>query len=247
MLSDMFGRDWMPGRDAFMKIMRKYKLLRQPSRRRHTTNSNHRYHKWKNLIKGYIPNNPNSLWVSDITYIDTDKGSCYLHLVTDAYSHKIIGWSLAASLSAFFTLKALKMAISQSGKENLEGLIHHSDRGVQYCCDMYVEELQKHHIAISMTEDYKPTDNAIAERVNGTIKTERIYLQAKRFKDKEDAESQIAQFINFYNTRRPHMSIGMQTPEMAHLQQGMQNKHWKRKKYVNKGMQETERTLSLQI
>lgn len=246
MLCDLFGRGRMPGRDAFLKLLRSHKLLRKPPRRRHTTNSNHRYHKWKNLIKGYVPDAANRLWVSDITYIETDEGCCYLHLVTDCYSHKIVGWSLSSSLSAFFTLKALRMAVAQTGRDNLEGLVHHSDRGIQYCCDLYVGELQKHHIAISMTEDYRPTDNAVAERVNGTIKTERVYVQPQRFKDRQDAERQIAEFIDFYNNRRPHMSIGMQTPETAHCQQGEQRKCWKRKKFRRKDEMEAERFLPLQ-
>ena len=231
MLCDMFSKDWMPGRDAFLKILSKNMLLGSPPKPRHTTNSNHRYHKWKNLVKGFMPTGPNQLWVSDITYIDTDNGISYLHLVTDAYSHKIIGWRLAASLAAVFTLEALRMAITQTGKDDLEGIIHHSDRGVQYCCDMYIEELQKYNIRISMTEDYKPTDNAIAERVNGTIKTERIYVQDHRFKNIKDATGQIRSFIDFYNNKRPHMSIGMQTPAMAHQQEGKQEKCWKTKIY----------------
>lgn len=226
MLCDLFGRAWMPGRDKFMAFLAKRRLLGKRPRPRHTTNSNHRYHKWKNLIKGFVPTSANQLWVSDITYIDTDNGCCYLHLVTDAYSHKIIGWTVVASLGAVFSLEALRMAIKQTGKSDLTGLIHHLDRGVQYCCDMYVEELQKHNIRISMTEDYKPTDNAIAERVNGTIKTERIYVQKHRFKDLEEARSSIAEFIDFYNNRRPHMSIGMQTPAVAHGQSGEQKKCW---------------------
>lgn len=245
MLCDMFGRTWMPGRDAFLSILRKHKLLRLPLRRRHTTNSNHRYHKWKNLVKGYQPDGTNQLWVSDITYIDTDEGSCYLHLVTDAYSRKIIGWRLAASLGSLFTLDALRMAIAQTGKDDLEGLIHHSDRGVQYCCDLYVEELRKYHIAISMTEDYKPTDNALAERVNGTLKTERVYMQPCRFKDLEDAQRQISEFVDFYNTRRPHMSIGMQTPEQVHTQTGTQRRCWKKKVFGSQANPGEEKCLSL--
>ena len=138
------------------------------------------------------------------------------------------------------------MAVAQTGRDNLEGLVHHSDRGIQYCCDLYVGELQKHNIAISMTEDYRPTDNAVAERVNGTIKTERVYVQPQRFKDRQDAERQIAEFIDFYNNRRPHMSIGMQTPETAHCQQGEQRKCWKRKKFRRKDEMEAERFLPLQ-
>ena len=154
------------------------------------------------------------------------RHSHYLHLVTDAYSHKIIGWCFAESLSAKHTLDALRMAIAQTGKEDLHGLIHHSDRGIQYCCNAYVEELESHGISISMTEDYKPTDNAVAERVNGIIKQELIYRR-KQFASYEEAKEAIERFITFYNNDRPHMSIGFQTPTVAHQQVGAQQRHWK--------------------
>lgn len=173
----------------------------------------------------------NQLWVSDITYIDLDGGCCYLHLVTDAYSRKIIGWCLAPTLESVHTLKALRMAVEQTGREDLTGLVHHSDRGVQYCCDLYIAELQKYNVSISMTEDYNPTDNAIAERVNGSIKTEHVYVQEHRFKDIGEAHTSISGFIDFYNNRRPHMSVGMQTPSEAHEQTGEQRKFWKKKSY----------------
>jgi transposase InsO family protein len=160
---------------------------------------------------------PNSLWVSDITYIDTEDGFCYLHLVTDAYSRKIIGWSLSPTLEAKYTVNALRMAIAQTGRDDLQGLIHHSDRGIQYCCDAYVGELNRHHISISMTEDYKPTDNAIAERVNGTIKTEVVYRE-KRYRNMKEACSRIGRYIAFYNDQRPHYSLGMQVPAQVHGQ-----------------------------
>ena len=176
----------MPGRDSFLNMLRRHGLMQKLRRSRSTTNSNHRYHKWKNLIKGFKPTAANQLWQSDITYIDLAGGCCYLHLVTDAYSKKIVGWCLAESLAAVFTLKALRMAIEQAGGGNLSGLIHHSDRGIQYCCDLYVEELQKYSIQISMTEDYKPTDNALAERVNGIIKSESVYRQERRFEAYEE-------------------------------------------------------------
>ena len=118
------------------------------------------------------------------------------------------------------------MAIRQTGKDNLSGLIHHSDRGIQYCCNAYVEELELHHISISMTEDYKPTDNAIAERVNGILKQELIYRR-KRFNSHEEALEAIERFITFYNDSRPHMSIGYQTPSVAHQQVGTQQRYWK--------------------
>ena len=231
MLCVMFNTGWMPGRDKFMNLLRRHGLMQKPRKSRSTTNSNHRYHKWKNLIKGFVPTAANQLWVSDITYIDLVGGCCYLHLVTDAYSKKIIGWYLADSLASVFTLKALRMAIEQAGGGDLSGLIHHSDRGVQYCCDLYVEELQKHNILISMTEDYKPTDNAIAERVNGTVKGESVYRQERRFETYEEALEQIERFILFYNSKRPHMSIGNQTPNVAHEQTGEQKKMWKNKNY----------------
>ncbi len=212
MLIAMFGRDFVPGRDRFFVILRRRGLMLPRPKPRHTTNSNHRYHKWKNLIKGFVPTAANQLWVADITYIDLADGCCYLHLVTDAYSKKIVGWCLAESLASVFTLKALRMAIKQAGGGDLSGLIHHSDRGIQYCCDLYVEELQKYGIQISMTEDYKPTDNALAERVNGIIKGESVYRQDRRFETFEEALEQIERFILFYNSKRPHYSIGLQTP-----------------------------------
>ena len=234
MLSAMFADGQVPGRDAFLDMLRRHGLMQKPRRSRSTTNSNHRYHKWKNLIKGFTPTAANQLWVSDITYIELERGCCYLHLITDAYSKKIMGWCLAESLAAVFTLKALRMAIRQAGSDNLAGLIHHSDRGVQYCCDLYVDELQKHGILISMTEDYKPTDNGIAERVNGIIKGESFYRKERRFSTYKEALGRIEQFILFYNGQRPHYSIGMQTPDTAYLQTGEQKKLWKTKNYQKK-------------
>ena len=222
----LFLCDWVPGRDAFLQLLRDFQLTQKRPKPRHTTNSNHRYHRYKNLIRGFVPTRPNQLWVSDITYIDLVDDCCYLHLVTDAYSHKIVGWRLSDTLEAEYTLEALRMAISQATADELKGLIHHSDRGVQYCCNAYTDELKKYGIKISMTEDYKPTDNAIAERVNGILKTEVIYRE-KRFKTYQDALERISCFIGFYNETRPHSSIGMKTPSEAHKEQGPQRIMWK--------------------
>ena len=232
MVCSIFGRDSVPGRDRFFMLLRRNDLMFKRPRPRHTTNSNHRYHKYKNHIKGFVPTGPNQLWVGDITYIDIDGGCCYLHLITDAYSHMIIGWKLADTLKAAITLDALSDAIDQTGQDDLTGLIHHSDRGVQYCCDMYIEKLKQYNIIISMTEDSKPTDNAIAERVNGIIKQE-CACHDRRFKDVDQARFVIGRFISFYNTRRPHMSIGMLTPEFAHQQLGEQKKMWKSKVFTS--------------
>ena len=158
MLCDIYGREMMMGRDSFFTLLRRHGLMLPPPKPRHTTNSNHRYHKWKNLIKGFVPMAANQLWVADITYVMLNTGDvCYLHLITDAYSHKIVGWELADTLRAAITIKALEQAIAQTGGVSLEGLVHHSDRGVQYCCDDYVGILKEHSVRISMTEDYTPT------------------------------------------------------------------------------------------
>ena len=225
MLKHMFAGDWVPGRDAFLAIMRDFGLMQKRPKPRHTTNSNHRYRKYKNLIKGFVATAANQLWVCDITYIDLVSGSCYLHLVTDAYSRKIIGWCLSETLHAEHTLKALRMAMEGVSMEALQHLIHHSDRGVQYCCNEYTDELKKYGISISMTEDYNPTDNAIAERVNGILKTEVIYRE-HRFKTFEEALERISGFIRFYNEERPHSSIGMKAPAQAHQETGPQKRCW---------------------
>lgn len=230
MVCAMFQSNWVPGRDTFYKILRRNGLMLKRPKPRHTTNSNHNLRKYKNLIKGFVPTGPNQLWVSDITYIDLESGCCYLHLVTDAYSHKIIGWCLADTLEALKTLSALQNAIKQTGESDFSNLIHHSDRGVQYCSNMYVAELSKYHIKISMTEDYKPTDNAIAERVNGIIKTEVIYRES-RYKSLVEAAQRISGYIDFYNNKRPHYSIGLKTPNQAHSESGEQKRMWKKKVY----------------
>ena len=235
MLIGMYGREHVPGRDRFFVMLRRRGLMLPKPKPRHTTNSNHRYRKWKNLIKDFTPMEANQLWVADITYIALADGDvCYLHLITDAYSRKIVGWALADTLKATVSMQALQMAIDQAaamrGSDTLAGLIHHSDRGVQYCCDAYVSMLKKHGIAISMTEDYKPTDNAIAERFNGILKVESVYPQ-KQLPTLEHAQRLIPRFINFYNNSRPHMSIGYKMPAVAHMEQGEQKRMWKKRIY----------------
>ena len=208
--------------------------LRSRPKPRRTTDSNHRYHKWKNLVRGFTPTAANQLWVADITYIPLEcGGTCYLHIVTDAYSHKVVGHKVSPSLRASESLDALRQAIAHAvavrGTDSLDGLVHHSDRGVQYCCDAYIGELLRHGISVSMTEDYNPTDNAVAERVNGIIKQEAVNRR-RAFADIATAGEAIGRYIDFYNTRRPHMSIGNNTPETAHAGSGEQKRLWKRKK-----------------
>ena len=173
------------------------------------------------------PITSNALWVSDITYIEIEEGCCYLHLVTDAYSHKIVGWCLSESLQARYSVEALMQAIGQAG-DDLSGLVHHSDRGIQYCSNAYVFELESRGALISMTEDHNPTDNAVAERVNGIIKQELVY-PSRRFRDIQEARERIGRFIQFYNGQRPHRSIGMLTPSQAHRLYGPLQNLWKKR------------------
>ncbi len=217
----------MPGRDAFIELLRKNGLMVRMRRRRHyrTTDSRHHYRKYPNLIADIVPTRPNQIWVSDITYVETDEGVCYLSLITDAYSHKIVGWAVGPTLETIYPLNALKMALSSIDMATASCLIHHSDRGCQYCSNEYVAELKKHRISISMTQSGDPLENAIAERANGILKVEWLYKM--KIATRDECRSVLDRIINFYNTQRPHMSIGMQTPEVVHMQSGEQRRCWK--------------------
>jgi putative transposase len=158
------------GRDQLHAILKSANLLvTKYKRRTRTTNSRHRFRKYENLVEGMLPNRPNMLWVSDITYIDIGGYFAYLSLITDAYSHKIVGWHLSLTLETKGPLLALQMALKQLSSPD-GPLIHHSDRGIQYCSHAYIELLEEHEIQISMTQNGDPYENAIAERVNGIIK-----------------------------------------------------------------------------
>ena len=213
------------GRDSFFDFLRDKGLLVGKRRRRiKTTYSNHWLRKYPNLIKEFIPTRANQLWVSDITYVETEAGFVYLSLITDAYSRKIVGWAVGESLEAKYTVQALRMALRQVPKGS-EGLIHHSDRGVQYCCSDYVKVLNKNHVQISMTENGDPRENAIAERVNGILKDE--WLTQMKLSSIEDAINEIKRIVEIYNRYRPHTSLDMKTPEYAHSQTGKFKKRWK--------------------
>ena len=208
---DVFGGRVM-GRDRFYSVLRRNGLMLPPQRRRHTTNSNHNYRKYGNPVKGFAPRAPNEPWVADITYADTDAGVMCLHLLTDAFTREIIGRALSESLTAANAMGALRQGITRARGYDLSKQVHHSDRGSRYCSNDYVDLLRGNGVSISMTEGYKPTDNAIAERVNGIIKVERLY-RIPRFRDREEARRKLAGIIGLYNTRRPHMSNNMLTPE----------------------------------
>jgi transposase InsO family protein len=213
------------GRDAMFNLLAERGLLITKRKRRGciTTLSKHRFKKYPNIIKGFIPIAPNQLWVSDITYIHLSDDFAYLSLITDAYSHKIVGFYLSEDLSAKGPLKALKMALT--GNPDCENLIHHSDRGVQYCSHDYIKILKRNNIKISMTENGDPRENAIAERVNGIIKNE--YLHRYYPKNIRQATFILNRAINLYNNQRPHLSISLMTPNHVHSNNIETTKKWK--------------------
>ena len=213
------------GRDALFDMLRQNGLLVR--RRRNgvrTTNSSHWLRKYPNLIRHFEPMRPNQLWVSDITYLETTEGFLYLFLITDACSKKIVGWSIADNLDADNAVEALQMAL-RSMKSDCSGLIHHSDRGVQYCSDKYVKLLNRHQIRISMTENGDPLENAIAERVNGILKDEWLYEMGKM--SKAAMQKVVPQIIQIYNNERPHLSLNMLTPAVAHQLEDRMRRLWK--------------------
>ena len=213
------------GRDAFIELLyRNFMLVRRVRNRRRTTFSNHWMHKYPNLTTGYTPTAPNRLWVSDITYIEAGSKVGYLSLITDAYSHKIVGWHLSRTLRASGALAALKMALEPLSGQHPE-LIHHSDRGSQYCCQAYVNMLTRRSIRISMTEHGDPRENAVAERVNGILKTEWMYDGKPG--SWQEAVPFTGKIIDLYNHQRPHQSIGYMAPAQVH-QTGMKTERmWK--------------------
>lgn len=202
------------GRDALFDLLSaNYMLVRKRKRRIQTTNSFHWLRKYPNLIGEFIPTKPEQLWVSDITYWKITGRHVYISFITDAYSHKIVGYHLAETLEAIESIRALKMALSDLRSENHQ-LIHHSDRGIQYCSKNYVKLLQDYQVQISMTENGDPLENAIAERINGIIKDE--YLYDYQVNSVKEARELLKQVVELYNSDRPHMSIGNLTPNEIH-------------------------------
>jgi transposase InsO family protein len=216
------------GRDRLFDILSaNHLLVRRKKKQAITTNSFHRFKKYSNLIKDFLPVKPNQLWVSDITYWKIETGFVYISIITDAYSRKIVGYHLADSLQTSETVKALLMAIDSLPKnsESKKTLIHHSDRGTQYCSNEYVKLLQANSIDISMTENGDPLENAIAERINGIIKEE--YLNDYAIGNIKEARGLLATVVNLYNQERPHMSIGNLTPNHVHQNNLKTEKLWK--------------------
>jgi putative transposase len=213
------------GRDGLHELLFNHGLTVKRRRYRpRTTYSDHWMRKYPNQIKNLVLNAPNQLWVSDITYIRLINDFSFLSLITDAYSHKIVGYYLHTTLSRHGSINALKMALSHLSDKD-DGLIHHSDRGGQYCSFDYVLLLKSFQIGISMTEDSDPRENAVAERVNGILKAE-LGL-GKTFTNHQQAVKAVEKEIAVYNQLRPHMSCNNLTPDQAHQMSGILKKRWK--------------------
>lgn len=213
------------GRDLLFDLLRENGLLNRKRRRSgcRTTDSNHWMRKYPDLTRDIVLSRADELWVSDITYIHLEKKEfAYLSLVTDAYSRKIVGFCMNNDLSAQGPVTALGMALK--GRTGHAPLTHHSDRGSQYCADAYVTLLRAAAIDISMTQSGNPRDNAIAERVNGILKQE---LLEEVYPDLKKAKRSAVIAIDTYNRLRPHSSVDMMTPGMAHLQTGPIKRRWR--------------------
>lgn len=219
------------GRDKLFAILKANHLLIKPKRQYHvTTNSHHRFKKHKNLIEYLTINSPEQVFVSDITYLGNRDNPMYLSLVTDAYSKKIMGYDVSNSLNTKGAVNALNMAIMNRKYRNQanEKLIHHSDRGLQYCSDKYQEILNQNQINCSMTEKYDPYQNAVAERINGILKQE--FIGGLIIDDLKLMKDFIKNTVQIYNQDRPHFSNFYLTPCEMHLQKKSKMRTYKSKK-----------------
>jgi len=211
------------GRDAFFSLLAKNKLLiRKRKRSTHTTNSKHFFYRYPNLVAHFTPLHAHELWVADITYIPMKERFAYLYLITDAYSRKIVGFHVSDDMRVSSAIVALQKALDQKPCDAI--VIHHSDRGLQYCSNDYVALLKQHHARISMTQNGDPYENAMAERVNGILKSELI---SESYTDLKAAMQHIARCITVYNYKRVHSSLNWQIPDKVHTQAGPQIKKWK--------------------
>jgi transposase InsO family protein len=212
------------GRDKLHSILKQEgMLIKKKKNYMRTTNSYHKFYKHPNLIKDIHINRAEQVWVSDITYIRTHQGWLYLSLITDAYSKQIVGHQLSDNMRTVNSINALKIAI-KNRKYPERPLIHHSDRGFQYCNPDYTETLDKNNIGISMTTKHDPYENAVAERVNGTLKNE--FDLGDHLPDQKNAERELNKTVWVYNNLRPHESCSYLTPVQAHNQESIEIKKW---------------------
>lgn len=202
------------GRDALFNLLRAHGMLIKKNKQYHiTTDSNHGFYKSPNLIKDLEITHSEQVLVSDITYIKTDAGHAYLALVTDAYSKKLMGWALEDNMRASLVVEALKMA-TKNLKFQHKQIIHHSDRGVQYCCPEFTQYATKNGYILSTTQQYDPYENAIAERINATLKYE--FGLKQTIKNVPLAQMMMREAVNIYNNKRIHYSLDLKTPQYIH-------------------------------
>jgi transposase InsO family protein len=214
------------GRDALFDLLAANNLLiRRRKRKLATTCSRHRFRKYPNLIRDLVLLRPNQVWVADITYWYTEGGCFYLSLLTDAYSHRIMGFAVATTLETVHCRTALEMALKQIPKRTGRTLIHHSDRGIQYCSQEYLALLQAWGVQVSMTERSDPLENPVAERINGILKQE--YLSHQPVRSLTEAQQVLEKAVFLYNYKRPHMSCDMLSPNEAHASHGPLERRWK--------------------
>ena len=227
LLQEAFKSDGIKmGRDSLFRLLKEEHLLIQKKRKYTiTTDSKHFMFKHPNLVKELVVKRPEQVWVADITYIPVAKGFNYLHLITDAYSKKIVGYEMCDNMTTISTQKALKMALK--GRLYHDKLIHHSDRGLQYCSALYTGLLKENNIDISMTIDGDPYENAVAERVNGILKDE--FGLSDPISTPYEAEKMVRQAVEIYNTQRPHLSNHYVTPMKMHEQSQIVPKLWHKK------------------
>ncbi|WCC43586.1 IS3 family transposase [Tenacibaculum finnmarkense] len=228
--NDMLNQNINIGRDKFYRFLRLHNLL-IPKRKNYvtTTNSKHLFRKYINIVKHHVPTRPEQLWVADITYIKTENGHNYLAIVTDAYSKQIMGYKLDNHMKTSLCTDALAMAIKNREYPH-EKLIHHSDRGFQYCNPKYTEFAESNGIIMSMTEKYDPYENAIAERINRTLKYE--YALKEIIKNTAIAQEITKQAVDIYNNLRTHFSLNLRKPAEVHLNPNIKYKSY-RKNNVN--------------
>ena len=227
---DFQAKEIKMGRDKLFDFLRANSLLVPKLKNYHrTTNSNHNFKKFKNLVKDMVPQGPEELWVSDITYLALNGRHAYLALVTDAYSKQIMGFKVSTNMKASLSLDALKMAL-KNRKYPHKQLIHHSDRGFHYCWPEYVELLENNGILVSMTEQYDRYENALAERINRTLKYEQGLNQI--IGNKSLAKKMVKRAVRVYNELRPHDSLNNRTPKDVHLNANQPYKSYRKNKEV---------------
>lgn len=219
-------KDIKIGRDRFYQFLRRHRLLMPRTKKAHiTTGSKHHFYKYPNLIKDFIPTAAEQLWVSDITYIKIEGGNAYLALVTDAYSKKKMGYKIDDHMKTSLCIDALRMAVNQRKYGN-QKLIHHSDRGLQYCNPNYTSFAEINGIQISMTQHYDPYENAVAERINGILKQE--FGLGKTIVNLKLAQKMVKKAVKIYNSKRMHYSLGFKTPDFAHIYQNHSYKQYRK-------------------